>query len=206
MLRILLIAAFAATIPLANWMIGNIGTECIPGGPCLLPVGFGLAAPSGVLVVGAALVLRDMVHEAGGIRAAFAAIAIGGVLAWTFAPPALVLASVAAFILSELADLAVYAPLRKRRLPLAVFASGLAGAAVDSAVFLWLAFGSLDFIAGQIIGKVWMSVAALPFMWAARNRCRLNFHDWRVHESYGYGFTEKCEHCGKITDRGEHWN
>ncbi|WP_426289043.1 VUT family protein [Ensifer adhaerens] len=157
---VLLTATFAATIPLANWMIGNVGTECIPQGPCLLPVGFDLYAPSGVLVVGAAFVLRDVVHEAGGIRAAFAAIGIGGLLAWTFAAPALVAASVAAFLFSELADLAVYAPLRRRRLWLAVLASGFAGAAVDSAVFLWFAFGSLDFIAGQVVGKLWMTVGA----------------------------------------------
>lgn len=157
---VFLTAAFAGTIPLANWLIGNVGTECIPQGPCLLPVGFGLHAPSGVLVIGAALVLRDMVHEAGGIKAALAAIALGSVVAWFFAPPALVLASVLAFILAEMADLAVYAPLRTKRLWLAVLLSGLVGAAVDSAVFLLVAFGSLDFIAGQVAGKVWMSVLA----------------------------------------------
>lgn len=156
----LLIAAFAATVPLANWMIGNVGSECIPSGPCVIPVGFGLHAPSGVLLVGAALVLRDMVHEAGGTRAALIAIAIGSILSWLVAPPALVLASVAAFALAELADLAVYAPLRERRLALAVLASGVAGSVIDSAVFLWLAFGSLDFMAGQIVGKLWMSAAA----------------------------------------------
>src|SRR6185437_10151264 len=75
---IALTAAFAATIPLANWLIGNVGTVCIPQGPCLLPVGFGLTAPSGVLVVGASLVLRDMVHEAGGAKAALTAIGLGG--------------------------------------------------------------------------------------------------------------------------------
>lgn len=159
-----LIAAFAATIPAANWLIGNVGTECIPNGPCLLPVGFGLHAPSGVLMIGAALVLRDAVHEAGGIRAALFAIAIGAVLAWFVAPPALVLASVAAFLLAELADLAVYTPLRKRQLGMAVLASGLVGSVVDSAVFLWLAFGSLDFMAGQVLGKLWMSVLVLPFL------------------------------------------
>lgn len=159
-----LTAAFAATIPAANWLIGSIGTECIPQGPCLLPVGFGLHAPSGVLVVGAALVLRDMVHEAGGAKAALAAIALGGFVAWLFAPPALVLASVLAFILAELADLAVYAPMRQNRLWLAVILSGLVGATVDSAVFLWVAFGSLDFIAGQIVGKLWMSLIAAPFL------------------------------------------
>lgn len=163
---------FAATIPAANWLIGNVGTECISNGPCLLPVGFGLAAPSGVLVVGAALVLRDMVHEAGGLRAALLAIALGGMVAWLFAPPALLLASVAAFLLAELADLAVYAPLRTKRLGLAVLASGFVGAAVDSAVFLWLAFGSFDFIAGQILGKAWMSLLAFGLLHARRSFAR----------------------------------
>lgn len=160
MKTILLTAAFAATIPLANWLIGNVGTECIPSGPCLLPVGFGLHAPSGVLVIGAALVLRDMVHEAGGTKAALAAIALGGLVAWFFAPPALVLASILAFVLAELSDLAVYAPLRAKRLWLAVLLSGIVGAAVDSVVFLWVAFGSLDFITGQIVGKLWLTLAA----------------------------------------------
>lgn len=109
MKTIMLTAAFAATIPLANWLIGNVGTVCITNGPCLLPVGFGLTAPSGVLVVGASLVLRDMVHEAGGAKAALIAIGIGGVLSALFAAPALLIASVLAFTLAELADLAVYA-------------------------------------------------------------------------------------------------
>jgi hypothetical protein len=165
----LLILAFAATIPAANWLIGNVGTECIPDGPCLIPVGFGLMAPSGVLMIGAALVLRDAVQEAGGLRAALLAIAIGSALAWLVAPPMLVLASVAAFLLAELADLAVYTPLRARRLGLAVLASGLVGSVVDSAVFLWLAFGSLDFIAGQVVGKLWMSaLAALSLVAVSR--------------------------------------
>ncbi|PWE54377.1 beta-carotene 15,15'-monooxygenase [Metarhizobium album] len=170
---IVLTAAFAATIPLANWMIGNVGTVCIPDGPCLLPVGFGLTAPSGVLVVGASLVLRDMVHEAGGAKAALIAIGIGGVLSALFAAPALLVASVLAFVLAELADLAVYAPLRERRLWLAVLLSGMAGAVVDSAVFLWLAFGSLDYLAGQTLGKLWMTLAALPILWLASSRRRI---------------------------------
>jgi uncharacterized PurR-regulated membrane protein YhhQ (DUF165 family) len=78
-------------------------------------------------------------------------------------------ASVAAFLLSELADFAVYAPLAKRRLALAVALSGIVGAAVDSAVFLLLAFGSLDFIAGQIVGKIWMSlIAGAAIVWMRR--------------------------------------
>lgn len=162
-------ALFAATIPAANWLIGNVGTVCIPQGPCLIPVGFGLDAPSGVLVVGAALVLRDIVHERLGALWALAAIALGAVLSAFFASPALVIASVAAFALAELADFAVYAPLRKRHLTAAVLASGLVGAVIDSAVFLTLAFGSLAHIEGQIVGKMWMTLAAAAVLFALRS-------------------------------------
>ena len=161
-------ALFAATIPAANWLIGNLGTDCIPNGPCLVPVGFGLMAPSGVLMVGAALVLRDVVHERLGALWAIAAIVVGAALSAMLAPPALVIASMAAFMLAEGADFAVYTPLRKRHLAWAVLLSGVVGAVIDSAVFLWLAFGSLMLIEGQILGKVWMSLAAGAALLAVR--------------------------------------
>jgi hypothetical protein len=41
---------------------------------------------------------------------------------------------------------------------------------VDSIVFLYLAFGSLDFLAGQIVGKLWMVLLALPFIAYLRRR------------------------------------
>ena len=44
---------FCLTIPAANWMIGHVGTVCVPNGPCLVPVAPGIMAPSGVLMVGA---------------------------------------------------------------------------------------------------------------------------------------------------------
>lgn len=172
MIGYLAFAAFAATIPIANWLIGNVGVQFEPMEPHLIPVGFGLMAPSGVLMVGAALVLRDLVHERLGGLWALAAIALGGIISWWLASPALVIASVAAFTLSELADLAVYTPLRKRQLGLAVFLSGVAGAIIDSAVFLWLAFGSFAHIEGQILGKVWMSTAAFIVIWAIRKHSK----------------------------------
>ncbi len=201
-MKYFILAAFMATIPAANWLIGNVGTVCIPNGPCLLPVGFGLTAPSGVLMVGLALVLRDAVHERFGALVAIVAILVGAVLSAFFAVPALAVASAAAFLFSELADLVVYAPLRKRRLYVAVLLSGIAGAVVDSAAFLLLAFGSLDFMSGQVVGKLWMTIAALPVIWIIRNRCRIGSHDWRTFKDYGYGFTEKCKRCGAVVDRG----
>jgi uncharacterized PurR-regulated membrane protein YhhQ (DUF165 family) len=161
------LAGYIATIPAANWMISNVGT-CIPDGPCLIPVGLGLMAPSGVLMVGAALVLRDAVHQTLGMRYALAAIAVGALISAGIAPPAIVLASVAAFLLSELADFAVYAPLARRRLAVAVALSGVVGAVIDSAVFLLIAFGSLDYIAGQVVGKVWFSLLGGAVIWWMR--------------------------------------
>src|SRR5918995_347564 len=114
------LALFTLTIPAANWMIGHVGTVCPPQSPCLVPVAPGLMAPSGVVMVGLALVLRDV--------------------------------------------------LQRRGFVLAVLLSSLAGLVVDSAVFLQLAFGSLDFLVGQIIGKAWMVVLALPLVQWLRRR------------------------------------
>jgi uncharacterized PurR-regulated membrane protein YhhQ (DUF165 family) len=159
---------FLLTVPIANWMIGNVGTTCIPKGPCLIPVAPGLMAPSGVLLIGVALVLRDAVHEYFGSKIVLGAILVGAALSAFVAPAPLVIASGVAFLLSELADMAVYTPLRKKRLAMAVLASGVVGAVVDSAVFLWIAFGSLDYLAGQVVGKAWMTIGAAAFLWRRR--------------------------------------
>lgn len=169
-MRYLIVVAFLACIPAANWLIGNAGTKCIPNGPCLIPVAPGIMAPSGVLLIGAALVLRDFVQRKLGPWWTLGAIVVGAALSAVVAPPALVVASGAAFLLSELADAAVYTPLRERRLALAVLASGVVGAVVDSAVFLWLAFGSLAYLEGQIVGKLWASLAAFAVLAALRRR------------------------------------
>ena len=78
------------------------------------------------------------------------------------------MASAVAFLLSELADFAVYQPLRERRWLLAVFASNVVGLVIDSILFLQIAFGSLDFIEGQIIGKLWTTVFAVVVLLALR--------------------------------------
>jgi uncharacterized PurR-regulated membrane protein YhhQ (DUF165 family) len=166
--------AFTLTIPIANWMIGNIGTVCTPNGPCLIPVAPGLLAPSGVLMIGVALVLRDLVQRRLGVAYSAFAVLIGAALSAWVAPPSLALASGAAFLLSEFADLAVYTPLARRRLLAAVVASSAVGLVVDSIVFLWLAFGSLTFLAGQVVGKGWMVLLAIPLViWLRRRDERL---------------------------------
>ncbi|MGH6988565.1 MAG: VUT family protein [Stellaceae bacterium] len=164
------LAGFMLCIPVANWMIGHVGTFCVPHGPCMLPVAPGLAAPSGVVTVGLALVLRDLVQRRLGRLWSLGAIVAGSVLSAALATGALVAASATAFLLSELADFAVYSPLQQRRFVLAVLASSAAGLVIDSILFLSIAFGSLDFLWGQIVGKAWMVVLSLPFIWWLRRR------------------------------------
>ncbi len=169
---IVFLLGFGACVPLANWLIQHVGTTCVPNGPCLIPVAPGLSAPSGVLMVGLALVLRDLVQRRLGLVWSVVAILIGAGLSATFAPPSLVIASAVAFLLSEAADLCVYTPLQRRQFVLAVVISSFAGVVVDSVVFLYLAFGSLDFLLGQIVGKTWMVAAAVPVLWWLRARDR----------------------------------
>ncbi len=164
------LAAYIACIPIANWLIQHVGTVCPPDGPCLIPVAPGLMAPSGVLMAGLVLVLRDLVQRRLGVTYGLVAIGVGTVLSAALAPAPLVMASAVAFLLSELADFAVYTPLQKRGLVLAVAASSLVGLVADSLLFLWLAFGSLNFLSGQIVGKTVMVLLTLPAIRWLRNR------------------------------------
>jgi uncharacterized PurR-regulated membrane protein YhhQ (DUF165 family) len=167
---LLFLAAFALCIPAANWMIGNVGTQCVPLGPCLIPVAPGVMAPSGVVTVGLAFVFRDLVQRRLGWKAAAIGIVVGTVLSAVVAPAQLVFASATAFFVSEAADMLVYTPLQRRKLVLAVALSSAVGLVVDSIVFLWFAFGNLEFLAGQIIGKAWMVLAVLPAVSLLRRR------------------------------------
>lgn len=155
----ILILAYIATIPAANWLIEHWGTFCVPRGPCLIPVFPGIMAPSGVLMIGLALLLRDLVQRKSGVAASLFCILAGAALSLIIAPPALALASAAAFLCSEFTDFAVYTPLAKKRFVTALCASCIAGAAIDSLLFLWLAFGSLEHLEGQIIGKLYAVLA-----------------------------------------------
>jgi queuosine precursor transporter len=145
------VLAYLGTIVLANWLITAFG---------VVPVWPGLMAPAGVYAAGLAFTLRDLVHDRLGGYWTVATILVGaGLSAWL--SPRLALASGTAFLLSELLDLAVYAPLRRRRWLTAVVASNVVGLTLDSLVFLWLAFGSLEYLLGQIVGKAWMTAVAV---------------------------------------------
>lgn len=150
--------AYLFSIPFANWLIENVGSVRFPGGPHVIPVGFGYEAPSGVLAIGFALFARDYVQQRLGKSFALGAIVVGVILS-VFVNRNLALASGLAFAFGELSDFAVYTPIRKRNIFLAVFLSGLVGGIIDSLIFLQIAFGSIDYWQGQVIGKTLMALA-----------------------------------------------
>lgn len=154
------LVAYILTILGANWAISTFG---------LVPVGFGLLAPAGVYFAGLAFTLRDLAQERLGKGWTIGAILVGAALS-AFLSPALALASGAAFLLSELADLGVYTPLRKRHWLGAVALSNTVGLLFDSVLFLWLAFHSLAFLPGQVVGKAEMTVLAVVVLSVMRRR------------------------------------
>lgn len=159
-MKYLPLLGYIGTVFAANWALATFG---------LVPVGFGLLAPAGVYFAGLAFTFRDLTQDQLGRAWTFGAILVGAGLS-ALVSPQFALASGAAFLLSETADLMVYSPLRERHWLGAVALSNTVGLVVDSALFLALAFGSLAFLPGQIVGKAWMTALAVGLLWAMRRR------------------------------------
>lgn len=161
------LAGFIACVWGSNYLLSRFG---------VVSVGFGLMAPAGVYTAGLSFGLRDAVQESLGRRWVLVGVGAGAGLAYALGDSVtmpgghmtIALASGIGFALSELADFAIYTPLRDRNWPAAVVLSNVVGSVADSALFLWLAFGSLDFVQGQVVGKTYMTLAALPIVAIAR--------------------------------------
>jgi len=157
-LGLITLGGYVLTIIAANLTIIAFG---------IVPVGFGLLAPAGVYFAGLAFSLRDALQETLGRRWVIVAILLGAAVSAAMSTQ-LALASGLAFLFSELADFIVYTPLRQRSWLGAVVASNTVGVVVDSALFLWLAYSSLSFLAGQIVGKLWMTALTVVVILAWR--------------------------------------
>lgn len=166
--KLTLVALYLATIPTANWMISNVGTQFFPGGPHTIPVGFGYSAPSGVLMIGIAMFLRDIVQNTYGKTTTLQAMGVGVILSY-FINPAVATASAVAFALGELADFLVYSKVKEKTLTGAVVSSGFIGGVIDSFVFLQIAFGSTQYWQGQVIGKTQMALVGGVLIWIAND-------------------------------------
>jgi len=160
-------AVYVGAIVGANWMISHVGTP-IPGAH-VLPVGFGLKAPSGVYMAAISFVARDVVQRLSGLRVGVAAIVVGALVSLAVSPAHIALASGATFLCSETCDFLVYTPLQARNFPLAVAAPGVVGDLVGSTLFLLLAGISLSVAwPGQVVGKTWVVMAGGALAWLLR--------------------------------------
>lgn len=157
------LALFIGCIVAANWAIAQFG---------IVPVGFGLMAPAGVLFVGLTFTFRDLAQDRLGRWWVIGAVFVGALLSYLVSP-VFALASGVTFLVSEFADFLVYTPLKDRHWLAAVAASNTVGLVVDSALFLLLAFGSLDFLAGQVVAKGYMTVLAVVVLGVARGSLSL---------------------------------
>ncbi|MEV6146361.1 VUT family protein [Streptomyces sp. NPDC051992] len=149
------LTGYAGTIVAANYLTSRYG---------MVHVAPGLMVTAGTFAAGAALLMRDAVQDTLGRWWVLAGIATGGALTWATSPT-LAAASTAAFLFAELADMAVYTPLRSRGWARAVFASNTVGAIVDTLLFLWLAGFPITAaaVSGQLVGKLaWAT--ALPVL------------------------------------------
>ncbi|HEV2593243.1 MAG TPA: VUT family protein [Gaiellaceae bacterium] len=147
----LLAAAFVALVLLANWLASAYIVH-VPLTP--------YTAPAGVFCIGGVLVLRDWMQQLGGLvrtmplvyAAGLASWLVGDLAGWTSLEK-IAIGSVVAFTVSETVEALVFTPLRTRSLTLGVALSATVGNAIDSWIFLTIAFSSTAFFWGQFWGK-----------------------------------------------------
>ncbi|WP_433078951.1 VUT family protein [Dactylosporangium sp. CA-052675] len=148
MVRYLAAFLFVVLVVAANWLTATFGVVA------------GLVT-AGTFAAGLVLLVRDWLQEVGGRWWVVAAIAAGALISVWMSSPALALASGVAFAVSELADFAVYTPLRRRTLAGSMALSNTVGAVVDSLLFLSLAGFPPTQWATQSVIKV---AVTLPFI------------------------------------------
>ena len=140
----------------------NYGFTAVP----LLPLPGGEMWPPMSLVVGFIFVARDFAQREIGHKVIIAML-IAGALSYVMASPAIAFASVAAFLVSEFADWAVYSftgrPFAQR-----VLLSSALSTPLDSVVFLGL-IGHLS-VAGVAAMTASKMIGALLVWWMVRRR------------------------------------
>lgn len=156
---VILGCGYVACIVGANWALSTWGVVDV----------LGLAVPAGVAFAGLSFGLRDALQEDAGRTWVVLLIVAGSAVSAAFSPT-FAIASGVAFLVSELADMAVYSPLRGRHWSAAVVASNVVGSVVDSILFLLLAFGSVGGWLDLTIGKAVMVIPALPVVAWSRSR------------------------------------
>lgn len=123
--------AFVACVVLANVTTSAVGLVTVAG----------LTVTAGTFFAGVTFVLRDNLQDQlrRPVPTVVALVALGAAVSYLLSDPFVALASGLAFLVSELADFAVYSPLRSRGYLRAAIASNVVGSIVDTVLFLWVA-------------------------------------------------------------------
>ncbi len=161
-----LAVVYVGLVVLANWLASRY----------VITVPFtDYLAPAGVLCIGAVLVMRDWIQQLANLRLSMLLVLVAGGLSYLVAELAgwtdlrkIAVASVVAFLASETLEALIFTPLRRRWLTLGVALSATAGNALDSFLFLAIAFGSQAFFAGQFVGKLEMIAVGVALTAARR--------------------------------------
>jgi len=164
---VLLASAYVGLAILANWLASKYVIH-VPLTPYV--------APAGVFCIGGVLVLRDWLQQLVGLYWSIALVYVAGVVSWAVAELAgwtslqrIAIASLVAFTFSETVEALVFTPLRRRSLTAGVALSATVGNAIDSWVFLTIAFSSTAFFWGQFWGKT-EAIAVGVLLTATRRR------------------------------------
>lgn len=156
-------AIYVGAIVLANYLVAHVG---------FVSVGFGLLAPAGVYAAALTFPARDVTQRGLGRLMGVVAILVGAIISWWVSTPTLAVASGVTFLVSEGLDMAIYTPLQRRYFTVAVVASGVVAAVVDSLLFLRLAHIPYAVaLEGQIVGKLWVvTLVGGPLAYVLRKR------------------------------------
>lgn len=119
-------AAYVISIVLVNWLFVAVPPLATPFGDLYLAT----------LVVGAVFVLRDYAQREIGHMVLLATLA-AGIITWYMTSPALAIASLTAFVISEMADWGVFS-FTRRPLQNRILISSLISIPLDSLAFLHL--------------------------------------------------------------------
>ena len=148
---------YIALIVAVNWGFTVVPLVGLPGGEKWPPMS---------LVVGFVFVARDFAQREVGHRVILAMLAAGAV-SYVMASPAVALASVVAFLLSEFADWAVYT-FTGRRFSERILISSAIATPIDSVAFLAL-IGHLS-VSGVVAMTASKMLGALLVWWLVRRR------------------------------------
>jgi uncharacterized PurR-regulated membrane protein YhhQ (DUF165 family) len=148
---------YIALVVLVNWAFTVVPLVKLPGGTMWPPV---------ALLVGFVFVARDFAQREID-HYVLVAMAIGLGLSYFMAGPEVAKASAAAFLVSELADWAVYS-FTRRPLSERIIYSSIIGTPIDSVVFLGL-MGFLS-LAGAVAMTASKLLGALIVWWLIRRR------------------------------------